>query len=431
MSYRTELLLALFLATVITVAIVAGRRAPKPTPEDEPPSTLLTGPGGSKAPYEVLGRLHRPVERLRRPLFDLARLPRARRPALLVVVAPPIALQAAELDQVVDYVREGGTVVAAGNGGGITTCFGWRTRFSERAFAAESLRVLPPQPGLLLPRVVRYLVSQRDTTGDTTAGESPRRRLERLTRLRKETRCGGLGPGATDTLLRTRDGRPVIVRVRYAGGGSATLAADPAYFRNRAWRESDVPLLLVPLLTPAAREVRGGGGGGGHVVWDEYHHGHSEDVSLTGAVVRWVIATPFGWGLLQLAAAALVGLAVLAVRFGPARAVIERRRRSPLEHLEALAAGLETAAGADTAVQLTVAGLRRRLSRAGYVPRGDLGPWLAALELALPTAQGRAAARRLQAAISQPGGGERVLATAQAVEDVWEDLRPPTTRAAS
>src|SRR2546426_3232421 len=52
--------------------------------------------------------------------------------------------------------------------------------------------------------------------------------------------------------------------------------------------------------------------------------------------------------------------AVAAVRFGPARPVLERRRRSPLEHLEALAAGLEGAVGVDTSIGLTVAGLRRR-----------------------------------------------------------------------
>src|SRR5438034_6802331 len=57
-----------------------------------------------------------------------------------------------------------------------------------------------------------------------------------------------------------------------------------------------------------------------------------------------------GWAILQLLGVALVALAVAAVRFGPARSVIERRRRSPLEHEEALAAGLEGAGGVDTAV---------------------------------------------------------------------------------
>jgi len=48
--------------------------------------------------------------------------------------------------------------------------------------------------------------------------------------------------------------------------------------------------------------------------------------------------------------------------------------------------------------------------------------------LSLPTAAGRAAARRLQRITTQPGGAERVLAAAQAVEDVWEELRPRKTR---
>src|SRR5438105_9909095 len=43
----------------------------------------------------------------------------------------------------------------------------------------------------------------------------------------------------------------------------------------------------------------------------------------------------------QLVGVLVVGLAVAGVRFGPARRGVATRRRSPLEHLEALAAGLE------------------------------------------------------------------------------------------
>jgi hypothetical protein len=39
--------------------------------------------------------------------------------------------------------------------------------------------------------------------------------------------------------------------------------------------------------------------------------------------------------------------------------------------------------------------------------------------------------RELQQILNHPGGSERVLAAANAVEDVWEELRPQTTRAAS
>src|SRR5437899_2306918 len=83
------------------------------------------------------------------------------------------------------------------------------------------------------------------------------------------------------------------------------------------------------------------------------------------------------------------------------------------------------------AVLLTVSGLRRRLGRAGALSVDAQRSWLAALELGLPTATGRNAVRELQRTINQPGGPERALAAAQAVEDVWEELRPQTTRAAS
>jgi len=150
-------------------------------------------------------------------------------------------------------------------------------------------------------------------------------------------------------------------------------------------------------------------------------------------VFGWLVGAPAGWAILQITAVALLLLAVSAVRFGPALSVIERRRRSPLEHLEALGAGLESAAGTETALQLLIAGLRRRLSRTGYVSdrRGDQYQWLRTLELVLPTPRGRRAVRELQRISNHPGGGERVLAAANAVEDVWEELRPQTTRAAS
>jgi hypothetical protein len=214
----------------------------------------------------------------------------------------------------------------------------------------------------------------------------------------------------------------VVVRLHYAAGGSITLVADPGYFRNRTWRRSNAPYFLVPLLAPARP---------GPITWDEYHQGFGAGPSLAGVTLGWLTGTPLGWALLQLVAVALIALAVQAVRFGPARTVIERRRRSPLEHLEALAAGLEGAAGFDTAVRLFIAGLWRRLSRTGLAPQGDGPDPLDALALAVGTERGRLAVRRLQEMERTRGGPERVLAAAQSVEDVWEELRPRTKRGGS
>ncbi len=172
------------------------------------------------------------------------------------------------------------------------------------------------------------------------------------------------------------------------------------------------------------------------MAWDEYHQGFGfgRQTSFADRTWSWLRSSPAGWAILQLIAVALVWLAMTAVRFGPARSVIERRRRSPLEHLEALGAGLESAADADTAVRRLALGLRRRLSRAGYLADGNVVPWVEGLELAMRGPEGRAAVRRLHQLLTvrdrddRPG---RVLHAAQAVEDVWEELRPRTTRSAS
>ena len=419
MSRRPELALVALFALAVAAATVAGLRNALSGAEGGTPSAFLPGPDGAKAVYEVLQHLGRPVERRRTPLYDLTRVRRP--PALLVVIDPPDDLTAAELEQVVRYVRAGGEVLAAGDGGGITHCTGWDAHPAFlKAYAGDSQPVQQPVSALELPPVTAVLRPLDSLLA--VQGHDSRRRVRR--NLDRESGCGGLAVPTEDTLLRTEHGKPVILRLRYPGGGLVTLAADPGYFRNRAWRTTDVPPFMVPLLTP-------GTGGRGRVTWDEYHQGFGRGGSLEGAVLDWLARTPAGWALLQLGAVGLVALAVAAIRFGPARSVIDRRRRSPLEHVEALAVSLQGAGGVDTAVALLVAGLRRRLGRAGMVQPDEQRAWLSALELALPTTRAREAVRRLQQAQTQPGGTERALVAAQALEDVWEELHPGDVSASS
>lgn len=425
MSYRTEIGLVLLLVTAIGIAVIASGGRRSFTPLYEPVSTLHSGPSGGRAPYDVLAALGVPVERRRTPLFDLARQVR-RRPAVLLVVEPENALAPAEREAVAQYVATGGVLVAVGYAGGLTGCLGWQLAAPDSAHRVgrDSALVASPPGVYRLPPVTQVL---RPVQPDTSEGIS-----KRITELKKLNSPGGMlrelgecqaailsGP---DTVLSTVAQEPVVLRLRFRGGGRAVLVSDDAYFRNAAWRTTDVPIVLVPLLVPQPR---------GRMSWDEYHHGYDTGGSMFGTVLGWMAHTPVGWALWQLTAVLLVWLAVTAVRFGPPRAVLDRRRRSPLEHVEALAAGLEGAAGTEPAVELVLSGLRRRLSRTGQLPRGDVRQWLSSLELALPTRRGREAARRLQDVLTKPGGAERVLGAAQAVEDVWEELRPRATPAGS
>jgi len=426
MSYRLEIGLALLLAAAIAIALWAANRRPtRESDFDRRTSTYLSGPTGSKALNEVLARLGRPAERRRTSLLNLAS-ERAHRPAVLVLLNPIISLQDAELEQVVRYVRGGGAVLATGEGGGITFCTAWRTR--PAGISNDSMAVRSPQPGLRLPRTERVLTVIRPAASGRGRLESLRKGVEQDWRLGI---CNTLSPFAVDTVVAALNNRPAILRLRYRGGGTITLVADPGWFTNKVWRDSDVPIVALPLLTPRRERP-------GRVAWDEYHQGFGfgQQTSFADRAWSWLRSSPAGWAILQLVAVALVWLATTAVRFGPppAHSVLERRRRSPLEHLEALGAGLESAADADTAVRRLALGLRRRLSRAGHLADGNVAPWVEGLELAMRGPEGRAAVRRLHQLLTvrdredRPG---RVLHAAQAVEDVWEELRPRTTRSAS
>jgi hypothetical protein len=402
-SRTWEAALVLGLAAAVGLALWAGRQEAARGPDsDLRVSTYGTGPAGSQGSFDVMRRLGWPVERRRRPLLDLDTGPR---PAVLLVLAPVMPLLPGELAQASQFLVHGGTVVAAGEGGGIPACAGWSAVHGTPFHVeADTIDVRSPRPGVFLPPVSDAL--ERVPGEDATASDG----------------CPALVPARIDTLLVTIDGRPVSVRLWYPRGGSLILWADASYFRNRAWRAGEVPYFVAPLLVPDRP---------GPIVWDEYHQGYGTEASLSAAMWQWLIGTPGGWALLQVVGVLLLALAAAAVRFGPPQAVVERRRRSPLEHVDALAAGLEGAHGADVAVRLVVSGLRRRLARLGAASSGDDQAWLAALERASATSAGRQSVRRLERCVREPGGDERVLAAAQAVEDVWEELHPPTTHARS
>jgi len=392
---------------LVLVALWGALSAPGSDGVDRRLSTYLAGPSGAKGLAQALRRLGVTVEQRRRPYFDIATDSGRGRSERLYAFLDIDRPTTQELVAIRDYVMGGGRILTAGVTG-IEACFGYRSWRLARDVDNDTRATLVRGSGQrLLPtwRVLRRL---------------PAESLAAAAKGTEADRCPPHLPRRADTLVRTMRNVPVALRLRFASGGEAILLADGQYLSNRILKDTDAGVAVLPwFLDGRTRQV----------VVDEYHLGFGAGGTLPGASWAWLRHHPAGWAILQLLGVALVALAVTAVRFGPARSVIERRRRSPLEHVEALAAGLEGAGGVDTAVGLTVSGLRRRLGRVGLLPAGAERAWLAALELALPTPAGRNAVRRLQSTINQPGGPERALAAAQAVEDVWEELRPQTTRA--
>ncbi len=336
-----------------------------------------------------------PVRVWRRPWFRFTdeTADRSHVLALLDVASLP-----GELDQevLVRWMQEGGGLFLAGMNG-VEECLGYTVRPTHPA-VTDSLAVT--------------------TGGEPLALPPPRAVLQRVDsdEAEREGRCrlDPLPVGSfadVRSLAVTADERPIAVRLEHRGGGWAIIVADGRYVTNEALRETDAGLAIVPwVLAQGSRAV----------VVDEYHQGEGESGSLLGAAWQWARATPPGWALLQLGLAALVVLLATAVRFGPMRRTTHHRRRSSLEHMEALAAGLERGDGERVAVELLTAGLRRRLGATR--PAADGQGWLESLALAARNDEAREAVRRFGRLLGERGDRERVLRVAQAVEDVWNAL---------
>jgi hypothetical protein len=403
---REWILLGLFLAGMLAAGFLGRRAAPDATLQDPRASTYLTGPAGAGALAETLEALGIEVERRRLPLFGVAGdLDERGGRTSLAVLEPAYDMTAEEAREVAEYVRAGGTVVLAGRTG------------AERELGVSVVWV------------------QDLGSGDDTAAVSPPEGIGSVPGVWSvlgRTRWAGsrlaLSPIRVDTLLEAMNRRAVAWRMEFRGGGRALVIAESDWIRNRAMRETDVGALVIPWLLSLGVE---------RLVVDEYHQGFGRSGAIVGAAWRWLRGGPAGWAMLQLGFAALVTLAAMSVRFGPAIHAVSRRRRSPIEHLDALAAGLERAGGHQTAVALLGRGLSRRLRRTGTVtPRAawsrDRERWLAALARGSDDPAARAAVKRLGWLLRETGASaEHVLRTAQAVEDVWEALKRPSGRAPS
>jgi hypothetical protein len=407
-SPRTRILLAV--ALLVALAFVAGaigsreNRVPSFDPRR---SVQLTGPLGARAYAEALKRLGVAVELYRE---RTAQLPAVRRSETQVfaLLDPSQFLDGAQaLDLVAFHQGQGDLLLAGWTTSLVMQCFGYdvdyRSDDSTPVYRPGKGGV-PPAPvswtgDLVLARILDSVVT--DTT-DLTAGVASECTVPEASRV--------------DTLLLTEGGRPAALRLSFDELGSVTLVADGMLFSNARLRETEAGLAVLPMI----------GGRYDRVLFDEYEHGFGPGGSLLSATLDWSVRTPFGWAFWQLAIVGLLALLAGAIRFGPALHVIERRRRSPLEHVRALATALSAARGARVAVELMIRGLRRRLSAPGTPVRGDLKPWLAELAGNVRTARSRQAVNTLITLTRRAPEADSVLRAAEAVEEVWQDLKPPS-----
>jgi hypothetical protein len=138
------------------------------------------------------------------------------------------------------------------------------------------------------------------------------------------------------------------------GHGRIVAVADPAMASNGALRRSDNAVWLVGLLT---------GWSAGRVLFDEYHHGFGQKRGAL-ELVQGFLSTPWGWCVLQLAAAGLLYVFLYRRRFGRIHEPVAVSRSSPLELIGARAGVFQAAGAQRLAADLIVQHLCQTLARA-------------------------------------------------------------------
>ncbi|HEX7091756.1 MAG TPA: DUF4350 domain-containing protein, partial [Longimicrobiales bacterium] len=320
------------------MAVLAQFAAPdeQPSAFDPRPSTFHNSPNGARALYLTLEALDIPVAR------RLAALDAADSiVGPLALLAPLIPPEPAELEALDRWIRGGGTLLYVASPGDPTLdALGLRLTLSgvdDTVNAAA--RTGPP--------------STATPTGPHrwTEGAGPVRGFRWVFHDSSTV----LNQGRARTLLRTDRGDAVVLTWRH-GEGTVIAWSDPAPLTNRALRESGAALIFARAaaeFTAPERPLR----------FDEYHQGYRGAGNAATATLHFLRTAPAGHAALQLAVVGALLLLAAGWRFGAPIAPAPGHRRSPLEHVDALAELYRQAGARATARRLLLAQLARRLGR--------------------------------------------------------------------
>lgn len=364
-SRRDTVLLAALVVVVAGLWLLLAPDDDRGSPADPRLSSFHTSPNGARALYLTLEELGVPTSR------RLTSYPAGGAPATaaLALLAPTEHPTPRELASLRSWVASGGTLLYAARPG-------------DPTLDTLGLEVRPLAPDSLSPfEVSRWdgvPVEPRDhrwTEGLETAARA---------RFAFDASSPALSGGDATPLLTTSEGEPAAVVFR-RGQGTVVAWSDPRLLSNRTLREGGRPLVFARAAAEATAD-------GDSVVFDEYHQGYRAGGGPVRATLRFVRRTAAGHAALQVAVAGLGLLLLAGRRFGAPVELRRGRRRSPLEHVDALSAAYRRADARSTVRRLLVAGLARRLGRS--LPEDRSGTaFLERLADRLPA--GRAEAERL------------------------------------
>lgn len=354
---RPAIVLPVTAALIVLTALVA------PQPDsgrggDSRLTTFSTSPMGGRIFHDLARRLGWSVEQRRTPDWP------ADSGAIITELDPVVPLRATDVHALLERVRHGGALlVMLGPGSHLL---------------ADSLHLVP---GRSVYRA-KDPNGPRDLEGCATEekGVFNRRMLYTLWPGDQVTltQIGWRGPKPDSVvplveterrILFERDGRSAAIGFVY-GRGRIVASADPDVLRNDAIRVCtyglDVSAVrMLDFLSERDSAPRR------HIVFDEYHQGYGEQRGTMGAIARYLVGASTGRLLVQLLAAGLVLLLVLAPRLIPPHDPERIERRNPLEHVDALGRAYAQVGATRSATARLLRGVRRRLAGGSIRPGVD------------------------------------------------------------
>jgi len=334
---------AIFLIVSVLLASLSTQQSADPLLHRT--STFFTDPSGTRALFLVMQQLLPGVGQWRRPL-DSLRLPgTSDASSTLIVAGPARPLSANQMEHLERWLSAGGQLI-------LLSADGWplgrrvsSARVERRPGADDSDFA---QTETLLSRYapsLRWTKAGQINTGRAFGSSIPN---------------GEITLGWRRSFAATGDAK-VIAAANNAmmaieipvGQGRIVAVADPMMASNGALRRSDNAVWLTSLAA---------GWGQGGILFDEYHHGFGQKRG-TAELTAAFLMTPWGWCILQIAAAGLLYIFAYRRRFGRIRESPPPDRRSPLDLLDARAGVLQAAAAQGLAAELIVQHLCYCLTR--------------------------------------------------------------------
>lgn len=343
---RPRLVLPLAAGLALLSALFAPSRS-GPRDGDARLTTRSAGPLGARLLFDLTSRLGWKPERQLHPGFtgDSA--------TIFAVLDPVVAVRATEAHALLEHVRAGGGALVVL---GPTTrplldslhlrigTAGSRMRWIEPDSTACAGRTLPAALSLWFgsPPRMRSFDWRRTPPPDLIHFVETDRQRAESPELRNGVTVLGFG----------------------LGRGRIVVAADPDVYRTDAMRDCETGLDVAAVR--ALEFLRAGDGfARGRIVFDEYHQAFGAHPGTVSSVMLYLRDAPSGRLLAQLAMAGLLLLFALGPRLVAPRDEPRLERRSPLEHVDALARAYAQVGATRTVAQRLLRGLRRRVARSG------------------------------------------------------------------